>query len=192
MPYTLLFLSVMVIANWFAGTLDGNLPPASLQTWGLNLEKLVDGEVFRLMTATFLSHSFDMFLRQFLFVAAIVGFFEWHYGTVRTVLFFLTVDVIGTLMVFAFVIAPMAQASSELDALGDVGMSAGGFGLIGALCRLSPRPWLFLTLTTVAIAVKMAWGIDLIADSAHLICLGLGFALQSLLTYRDDRKRAVQ
>lgn len=192
LPFTLLFILVMLLSNWSAGTLGGALPSAALKAWGLSLEKLLDGEFYRLLTATFLSHSFAMFLRQLVFVAAIVGFYEWSHGTLRTLFVFFTVDVIGTLAVFALVIAPMAKAGggldSELAALSDVGMSAGGFGLIGALCRLSPRPWLFLTLTAGAIVLKMAWDIDLIADSAHLICLGLGFVVQALLVRFDMRK----
>ncbi len=181
-PFTCLFLVAMTIANWLAGTLDGALRPAALVEWGISHRTVIDGDVARLVTGTFLSHDLGMFLRQFLFTAAVIGYFEWHSSTLRTVLTFLSIDTLGTLIVL-FGVVPLV---ASIPALGhptahhtlDVGMSAGGFGLIGAILAGWPRKGLLMGAVLVAIGIKVLLNFEVIADSAHVICLLLGFAIQ--------------
>jgi hypothetical protein len=185
LPFTLGFLSVMMAANWAAGTLSGRLPLRMLRDWGISHHGLVQGEVFRLVTGVFLSHDLPMFLRQIAFAACVIGYCEWHTGTAQTALLFAAIDVAGSLIV-VFAILPLVAVhfpDSGLDALRslDVGMSAGGFGLIGAILVLLPGPWGWLLAALCAIAVKAWLNFELIADTAHVVCMILGFAVQMTL-----------
>jgi len=185
-PFTLAFLAIMVTANWLAGTFTGLLPPQALTQWGISHQSILNGEIFRLVTGTFLSHDFAMFLRQFCFAALVIGAFEWGDGTRRAITVFFTIDIVGTLLVL-FAVLPFLADMPDFGGraaltMHDVGMSAGGFGLIGALVAKQPKAWQFLTLTLAAIAAKIGFSFEVIADTAHILCLLLGFGLQSWLT----------
>ena len=60
----------------------------------------------------------------------------------------------------------------------DIGMSAGGFGLIGAIIADLPRKWLLLGGALVLLGAKFFVLPDPIADIAHPITLVLGFMLE--------------
>lgn len=184
LPFTLFFLLVMVVSNLVAGTLDGILPPSALVKWGISHDSVREGEVFRLVTGTFLSHDLGMFLRQILFAATVIGAYEWVSGSRRAAITFVSIDIVGTMLVL-FVILPALvtfHPSVDIEALAvhDVGMSAGGFGLLGALIARLTQHWLILFAVCVAIFVKVWISFDLIADAAHLVCLFLGFAMERL------------
>lgn len=199
LPFTILFLTIMVIANWFAGTLDGALPPESLMNWGISHQTVVSGNLVRLFTGTFLSHDLGMFFRQLVFAATVIGYFEWRTSTLRTAVTFFAIDIIGSVIVL-FVVVPLVAAIPEIGypdarATLDVGMSAGGFGLIGAILASWPQKWLLLGAVVTAIVVKVWYDLDVIADSAHLICLLIGFAAQQVLVVRSrslDRKERLR
>ncbi len=184
-PFTLVFLLVMTGANWLAGTLNGTLPPAALMEWGISHHLVLEGDLGRLVTGTFLSHDFGMFVRQFIFAAAAIGYFEWHTTTLRAIVIYFSIDTVGTLIVL-FGVVPLV---ASIPALGhpaaqqsiDVGMSAGGFGIIGAILAGWPRRWLLLGGVLFAIGVKIWLNFEVIADSAHVICLLIGFAVQLFL-----------
>ncbi|WP_323036416.1 hypothetical protein [Pararhodobacter sp.] len=185
LPFTLAFLSVMVLANWLAGTWGGVLPPAALTDWGLSHQSLVDGEAFRLITGTYLSHDLGMALRQLCFAAVVIGAYEWTEGTCRAIVLFYTIDILGSLLVLfgvlpLLVAMPIAITEAELVVF-DVGMSAGGFGLLGALAYQSRYRWVGLLVILLAICAKMLISFEPIADTAHLLCLGLGVLGQSHL-----------
>lgn len=185
LPFTLVFLVVMTLANGLAGTLDGALAPAALVEWGISHRTVIDGDVARLVTGTFLSHDLDMFLRQFVFAAVVIGYFEWHRTTLHAVLTFFSIDTIGTLIVLFGVIPLMAAIPDMGHPMAwqtlDVGMSAGGFGVIGAILAGWPRKWLLLGGVLVAIGLKVWLDFEVIADSAHAICLVLGFSLERIV-----------
>ena len=105
----------------------------------------MDGELYRLMAATFLSHDFAMFLRQVVFAALVIGFYEFKQGTLRAITMFVVIDIVGTLVVLFLVVGPMTRLDTEVAILHDVGMSAGGFGLIGAIFRSGRWPWVLMT-----------------------------------------------
>lgn len=181
-PFTLAFLIVMALSNWLAGTFDGMLPPQSLRDWGISHHTLLSGEAFRLVTGTFLSHDLAMFLRQFGFVAIVIGAYEWTQGTGRAIAMFFFIDILGTLLVLLAVLPMLIGLPYQLGEVSlsahDVGMSAGGFGLIGALMARQAYGLVFLVGGVAALAIKAWISFDPIADSAHLICLLIGFALQ--------------
>lgn len=188
LPFTLVFLAIMTFANWLAGTLNGALPPEALIEWGISHLTVIEGDVARLVTGTFLSHDLGMFLRQFVFAASVIGYFEWYHSTLRAVLTFFFVDILGTLIVL-FGMVPLVTSIAEMghpmaQQTLDVGMSAGGFGLIGAILAGWPRRGLLVCAVMVAIAVKVRMNFEVIADSAHAICLLLGFAIERFFSSR--------
>ena len=181
----------MVIANWLAGTLVGILPPQALTAWGISHQSILNGEVFRLLTGTFLSHDVGMFLRQVCFAIAVIGAYEWLEGTWRAVAAFFLIDIAGSLIVL-FGGLPLLAGLPDLGGAAvllthDVGMSAGGFGLIGALIAKHRHGWVLLGLTMAAIAFKVWINFEVIADTAHALCLVLGFALQAVLIQQRSR-----
>lgn len=193
LPFMLTFLLVMLVSNWLAGIFAGTLRPHVLTAWGISHQSILSGEVFRLVTGTFLSHDFGMFVRQFCFAAAVIGTYEWLEGTWRAVAVFFAVDIVGSILVL-FAVLPLlvglAYAVGEAELLTyDVGMSAGGFGLVGAILAKQDRRWALLALATIGIMGKMWVEFEVIADTAHILCLFLGFGLQIFLkTWRVGRR----
>lgn len=191
LPFTLVFLALMVMANYLAGTFGGVLPDAALHTWGIGHNSVAQGELYRLITGAFLSHDVAMMLRQFCFVAFVVGFYEWRQGTLRAVCMFVCIDVLGTLIVLFGVLAPLNNVPwaslNGIISAHDVGMSAGGFGLIGAILAMWPgRIWLLFGVLA-SIALKVWYHFDPIADIAHTVTLLMGFGAQFLLFERHQK-----
>lgn len=187
LPFTLIFLGLMVAANWAAGTLSGRLPFRRLAEWGMSHQRLVRGEAFRLLTGTFLSHDRRMFARQIVFAAGVIGAYEWQFGTAQAVLMFAAINILGTLIVLLGVLPLIAAyvpsaAQRPLHTL-DVGMSAGGFGLLGALLAGLPAPFVCLGVGLAGVGVKIWLRFEAIADTAHLVCLILGFGAQMVLVW---------
>ncbi|MEM9498350.1 MAG: hypothetical protein AAGA28_10545 [Pseudomonadota bacterium] len=187
-PFTLCFLVIMVLANMGAGTWSGVLADAALSDWGLSHLSVRQGEVFRLLSATFLSHDLGMLLRQLVFAAAVIGAYEWTEGTKRAMLVFLSIDLAGTLIVLFGILPLFVRLHPSMDASAlavyDVGMSAGGFGLIGAFVARLRHRWLYLVVICLALSVKVSIAFDAIADSVHILCLFMGFVLQRALNSR--------
>lgn len=177
--FTILFLMVMVFANLAAGSLGQHLPAAMLKDWGIGHKSLLSGQVFRLITGTFLSHDPDMLLRQFIFAATVIGYIEWTQGTGRAALLFFGLDITGTFLLLACV--GWGVGVIDMTSTNDVGMSIGGFGLIGVAITKWRYRWLLLAATLLAIAVKFSIEPDLLADGGHVLALTLGFFLASVL-----------
>lgn len=180
--FTTLFLCVMVAANFVAGSIFADLPRGVLDAWGIAHHRLLNGEVWRLITSTFLSHDSGMFLRQFVFAALVIGYYEWHWGVWRTASMFFAIDIIGTIVLLVALIGPLAGLPHPmLEGIAlrhDVGMSAGGFGLVGAILAMQQQRWLWFGGAFVLLAAKLALWPDIIADLAHILTLVMGFALQ--------------
>lgn len=195
-PFTLLFLTVMVVANASAGTFGGALPETALSDWGISHFSIRQGEMLRLFSGTVLSHDLGMFLRQMVFAGAVIGAYEWTEGSLRALGMFLSIDILGTLFVLFAVLPVLILLHPTIDdgalAVYDVGMSAGGFGLIGALVAKLPYRWLFLLGICAGIGIKVRIDFDPIADSVHVFCLFLGFAFQRALVARSDKRDVAQ
>ena len=189
--FTLTFLLTMLLANAATGTLSGSLPLSALADWGISHQSILEGDLLRLVTGTFLSHDIAMFARQLAFAAIVIGYYEWRVGTWRAAAMFFAIDITGSLIVL-FAVLPLAaslllpQAGPSVFQDLDVGMSAGGFGLIGATVYLQPRKGALLGLLLIGIAAKIWLDFEIIADSAHLLCLLMGFFAQMAQTPRDQ------
>ena len=177
--FTVLFLFVMLIVNLLAGSLGNDLPDEILTDWGIGHDSLLSGEAFRLITGTFLSHDTDMFIRQCIFAATSIGYIEWTRGTWRAALLFFGLDITTTLMLLLGV--NLGAGIIDLTALNDVGMSMGGFGLIGLALTDWPAKWLLLAAAVLGIAAKLMIAPDVLADGGHLIALVSGFALGNFM-----------
>ncbi|MDX2483371.1 MAG: hypothetical protein QNK42_06895 [Pseudodonghicola sp.] len=183
-----MFLTIMLVANMAAGTLGGSLPKMALAQWGISYKSVLEGDLLRLLTGTFLSHDVAMFLRQFLFAAGVIGYYEWRTGTLRAVVMFFSIDITGSVIVLFGILPVLASyGQPHIFQEMDVGMSAGGFGLIGAILCLTRHRWAWLGLALIAISCKIWFSFEIIADSAHLLCLFLGFFAQMTLGQRRPR-----
>ncbi len=174
-PFTLAFLAMMLGANSLSGTFSGELDPAVLGARGIGVEVLQSGEVLRFLTAIFLSHDLPMLLRQLVFAALVIGAAEWLWGTWRTAVLFFGLDLASTVILLTFVM--LTPGLGHLAGVTDVGMSMGGFGLIGVLVasRRNAVPGLVAVLGLVA--MKFYAVPDLFADGGHVIALILGFCI---------------
>ncbi len=180
--FTILFLVAMLIANLFAGSLGHDLPDRVLTNWGIGRDAVLSGELFRLITGIFLSHDPDMLVRQLAFAAAAIGYTEWTRGTGCTALLFFGLDLAGTLALLACV--GWGAGWVDLTSMNDVGMSIGGFGLIGVAIADWRGKWLLLFAVLLAIMVKFSIEPDVLADAGHVLALLLGFAVRRFLPPR--------
>lgn len=180
--FTILFLLAMLIANLLAGSLWHKLPGDVLANWGIGHDAVFSGEVFRVFTGIFLSHDADMLARQLAFAAAVISCTEWTYGTGATALLFFGLDFAGSLILLACV--GWAAGWVDLTAMNDVGMSIGGFGLIGVAIAEGRHKWLILFAILLAIAVKYGLAPDALTDGGHVLALLLGFGVNRYLPPR--------
>ena len=182
------FVGIMLITNTRLGVVFEDLHLADLARYGVSLTRLEQGEWYRLISGSFLSHDTGMLIRQVLLASAAIGWYEWHQGTKRAILMFFTLDIIGTLILMFGLINGLDWAAPngmpDLADTFDVGMSAGGFGLIGA--SLYPLGWRHIALAglMILLAVKLIVLPDPIADIAHLLVLPLGFLAERFLVRR--------
>lgn len=171
--FTLLFIVAMIAANVLAGTFLGELPFEALDDWGIGLESVWAGDLTRLLTGIFLSHDLDMLVRQVIFAAAIIGYTEWRWGSVRAAIAFFSLDIGSTLVLLAAVWSVPSLA--DVAALNDVGMSMGGFGLLGFITTGIRHRIALLTLVLLGILVKSALDFEMLTDTGHVLALFLGF-----------------
>ncbi|MFD1342589.1 rhomboid-like protein [Litorisediminicola beolgyonensis] len=175
-PVTLVFLCLMLAANALAGTLSGHIDPELLANWGIGVEALKDGKLLRFVTAVFLSHDLSMALRQLVFAASVIGAVEWRFGSWRAAGLFFALDVTATLVLLAAV--AVLPVLATLAATTDLGMSMGGFGLIGVLIGTRARAGWWLAAVLALIGLKYAASPDPLADLGHAIALVIGFSIQ--------------
>ena len=173
-PFTLAFLGVMLVANALAGTFSGQINPAVLAARGIGVDAIRDGDLLRFATAIFLSHDLSMLLRQLVFAAIVIGTAEWLWGSRRTAGLFFGIDVTATVILLAAV--ALIPHFAGLAGATDVGMSLGGFGLIGVL--IAPRRGAVVWLVAILglVAAKYAIAPEPVADGGHFIALILGFS----------------
>lgn len=184
LPLTLGFLAAQAAANAWAGTFHAPLSPELLQRWGVGVEAVLGrGEVWRLATATVLAHDPGMLARQVLFAAGAFGVHEALWGWRRTAGIFAGVDVGATLVVLG-VLAALMPGTEGAATLHDVGMSAGGFGLLGSLLAGWRRGPAILAAGLAALLLKVAVVFDPIADGVHVVALLGGFGLHRRLLAR--------
>ncbi|MCB2111046.1 MAG: hypothetical protein H6895_13130 [Defluviimonas sp.] len=183
----------MLLANLAAGSAFDHLPAEVLETWGIGYDSFFSGNAFRIVTGTFLSHDPAMLLRQLVFAGAVIGHTEWRRGSARAAALFFGLDIAGTLALLA--LTGWSAGLVDLTAVNDVGMSVGGFGLIGVAIAGWDRRWLLLCAISLAIAAKYAISPDPLADLGHILALVIGFALGAILptlqgSAREETARA--
>ena len=172
------FLLTMLAANILAGSFFNELPEQTLQIWGVSHHTLSKGDLLRLFTACFLSDDIGMFVRQFIFASATIGFVELKLGSLRTAISFFVINSVATLSVIFLGIPLMhwlvlAEYEGLLVRL-DNGMSAGGFGMLGILIAQMKHSKLVLVAIVACIFAKMMWDFEPISDSVHLVGFLLG------------------
>ena len=176
--FTLVFLAIMVLANGLAGTFSGQIDPAVLGARGIGLEAIGDGDLTRFVSAIFLSHDLQMALRQLVFAGVVIGTAEWVWGSGRAAGLFFGLDITATLVLLA--VLTLVPALGAQAGVTDVGMSMGGFGLIGALLGASRRGFAGMVAVLALIAGKYALSPETLADLGHVIALVIGFSVGSI------------
>lgn len=177
-PFTLAFLAVMVAANAASGTFSGHLDPGVLNVRGIGLGALQDGNPWRFVTAIFLSHDLPMLMRQLAFAATVIGLTEWLFGSLRAAALFFALDFASTITLLAAIasipgLAVLAQTT-------DVGMSLGGFGLIGLLAAHWRYGLFTIATILLLVAIKYAIAPEPLADAGHVIALVIGACVGQL------------
>jgi hypothetical protein len=193
LSFTGTFLMVMLAAAVWSGTWQQPISPTMLERVGISLEALLNGRPWLLFTSIFFSHDPGMLARQLLFAATVIGVTEWRWGGWRTLAWFFLLDITGTLALFILVVWPVSLVShSETLALlaeTDVGMSGGGFGLLGMLAAGFRSP-LYLVVP-IAVYAWLARGFfmpgDLLADILHLMTFTAGLFVANLTGARLAR-----
>jgi|GEM_PF-1034359 hypothetical protein len=175
LPFTLAFLAVMLVANALAGTFSGQIDPDALATWGISVDAIRGGDPLRFATAIFLSHDLPMLLRQLLFAAIVIGAAEWLWGSWRTAGLFFGIDITATVILLATV--ALIPGLAALKGVTDVGMSMGGFGLIGVLVASTRKGVFGLIAVLGFVAAKYAIAPDPLADGGHVIAVVIGFGI---------------
>ena len=190
-PFTLAFLAMMLVANAAAGTFSGQIDPHVLAARGIGVNTMKDGNLMRFLTAIFLSHDLPMLLRQLAFAASVIGATELLWGTRCAFGLFFGIDVTATIILLAMV--ALLPDLTGLAATTDVGMSMGGFGLIGVLIAAHRKALIWFVALLGLIAAKFAAASEPLADGGHVIALIIGFGLGWYLHRRpgDDIVPAV-
>ena len=75
----------------------------------------------------------------------------------------------------------LSTALHDLAAVNDVGMSLGGFGLIGMTIAGWHAKWFMCGAILLAIGAKFCVAPDLLADAGHVLALLVGLASGSIL-----------
>lgn len=191
LPFTFSFLVTMILANYGAGTFGGGLSARSLEVFGFGARALSSGEVWRFATAIFLSRDPGMLLRQLLFAASVIGAYEWREGWRDAAGMFFSTDLLASAATaLALLLALGLGAAGHGLAAWDVGMSGGGFGLIGALVAgMRRRRGIVLSGLIVALAAKAWIDPEPVADLLHPVALFVGYALHRALNARRARRR---
>ena len=187
--FTLGFLAVMIAANWAVGGGWHDLPAAALARWGISHDDLTRGEIYRLITANFISKHPRMLIDQITLSLCVIGWYEWHHGSLQAFAMFFVINTAGLLLTLIGGVALLKEYSdlAELGSLRDVGMSAGGFGLMGAILADLSRKWLLPGRALGLLGAKFFVLPDPIADIGHPITLLLGFGLELVLAaYRQS------
>ena len=180
-PFTLAFLAVMLVANGLAGTFSGHIDPDVLAARGIGLNAIRGGDLLRFVTAIFLSHDLPMLLRQLCFAAIVIGAAEWLWGGWRAAGLFFGMDVVATGTLLAAV--ALIPGLGALAGVTDVGMSMGGFGLIGVFVAARRMRVFWLLAILALVAGKYAIAPEPVTDGGHVIALVIGFGVGLCRSY---------
>lgn len=166
------FLAAQPAANAWAGSAQGPLPPPVLLRGGVSVEAVLGrGELWRLLSATFLAHGPGMLARQLAFAGLVVGAHEALLGPGLTAAAFAALDAGAALAV-------LVPGTEGLAALHGVGMPAGGFGLLGSLAAGARWRRAILLGAFLALLAKVALAFEPVADGVHVLAFLAGYGLR--------------
>lgn len=183
--FTLLFLLAMITANFLAGNFSDDLSLDVLDDWGVGQDSVWAGDLTRLLTGTFLSHDIDMLIRQIIFASVVIGYTEWNWGSIRAAITFFALDIGSTLLLLTAVW--VLPSLADVAALNDVGMSMGGFGLIGFITANLRNRFGFFAFAMLGILVKIYFDFEPLTDTGHLIAICIGFVVGQFLRFNTSR-----
>jgi membrane associated rhomboid family serine protease len=190
LPFTLCFMAAIVLGVTAASTLMPGGIDAATARFGLTIRGLAQGELWRILTATVLASSFAKLGEQILFVAGMIGVYEYLHGTRRAIVIFWATDVVAKLVMVPIFLGPLGSMLSAgivgIVTTPDVGMSGGGMGLLaGSLHGLAGRyrPAV-LVAGLVFLTVKFLVWPQPLSDVLHLLTFSLGWTLSAVANRR--------
>ncbi len=183
-PVTILFALGIGLAGLATRAPWSAVAPDVLARWGFSPHDLTHGRWFTLITSVFLTRNPLMFWGILLFTLGAVGVLEWQVGPRRALTVYWQTELIGTLgtavLLQAIVPASWAPLASSLARTHEVGMSAGGFGCLGAVvARLPRRRAAALWGVMTYLVVRLVFFTQLSGDTVHLMTFPLGCYLES-------------
>ena len=191
-PFTLLLIMAVLTVSSVAGLLGRPISAHQLARWGFGWEDLVNGQVWRLLTAPFFILKPYMALSISAIILFFVGSCELLLKTRRTFLVFLTSHVAGYVGAL-LLLNPLGRAgwplAQQLAAARDVGSSNGAFGAAGAMLVFLPAglrsAGLFLLggyLVGALLIEQKLW------DLQHIFAFLTGLLLGYIFARRDTRE----
>ena len=186
--FTITMIVALVMASVYVRGYLGASERAILRAVGFSAERLMQGNMFPLLSSVFFTSGGWPFYGALAMLAGSVGWAEYQFGTRVAALTFFGIHIV-TLLLLAFAISlPMAWLDSHrgelLFMVRDVGPSAGYYGCLGlAVTSLSPRKrfWLVVSLGGYLL-IRVVWstmhipahGRMMSADVAHFMAFALG------------------
>ncbi|QDV85699.1 hypothetical protein [Planctomycetes bacterium TBK1r] len=202
-PFTLLMLSLLVVAGIYGQTHIGLLDADVRDDVGFSTRLLFSGHLHRIFTSLFFTAGGWRFYSSLLMFAVGVGWVEYSRGTKQTAASFFAIHVLTVLLLSLFVTWPLTAIETRhgltmFDAR-DVGPSAGYYGCLGfALAGLKRKPRnVIVAMIFIVLIGRLTWssihlpedGRMLLADLAHLIAFPLGLSAEMysrVFLSRDD------
>lgn len=185
LPYTLILALGVIIAGILTGAPWKAVDPGVIQHWGFALDDLREGRWFTLLTGVLITRGPLMFWGIVVFAFASVGGLEWQIGPRRAVVRYWQTELVGSIGGPLVLQVALASTHSPLAAsfphIAEVGMSAGGFGCLGAAlaCLTARTRQVGFWGVTVYLVVRLVFFTELASDTVHLITFPLGYWLES-------------
>lgn len=193
-PFTLAIVLAILAVTTATGTISHPISSAQLDRWGFGLADLRAGRFDALLWAPFQVYRPYMVVTVSGSLLLFLGACEYLLGTRRAVLTFWLTHIVGYLGAY-LLLWPFATAgygwAEALTRTPDVGASAAGFGVAGAVLPFLPAsgrkvafPLLVVYLLAFLLFTEHVWNIE------HLLAFGAGVATGALIARRRGRSVA--
>ncbi len=188
LPFTIMMLVILVVAGIYSDSHAGLLDPQIERDAGHSMRLMIEGGFYRLLTSLLFTAGGWRFYASLAMLAFAVGYAEWNFGTLRSVVTFFGVHLMALILLFVIVLFAnqifTIESGRRLWEVRDVGPSAGYYGCLGmaiaGLRRPVRGPLIALILAVLlsragySFAYLPEKGRMLSADLTHLIAISLG------------------
>ena len=146
-PFAIALTLAIILAGLWSGSWAHPIDPAFIARWGFGFPDFADGHIWSLFTQVFFTDRPFMFWGIVPFAAIVIGTYEWTFGSRRALIVFWVGNLLGSLIISGCLVGGLYAAGAEIGARWalshDVGISGGGFAVLGAyVYQMHPR-WLW-------------------------------------------------